>query len=46
MLGTELLYVGLMLVVLALLRFGLPLLVTYLIKLGCCRVLHMRVDRV
>ena len=46
MIAIPFLYVGLMITGLALLRFGVPLLITYLIKLGCCRVLHLKTDRV
>lgn len=41
MIITELLTLVLMILVLAALRFGIPMLVMFLIKLGCCRVLHL-----
>ncbi len=45
MIGLPFLYIGIMLTVLALLRFGVPILVTWLIKVGCCRILHLKTDR-
>lgn len=45
MIGTQFLYIGTMLLVLALLRFGIPMLVTWLLKMGCCRILHLKTDR-
>ncbi|GAB4439709.1 MAG: hypothetical protein Kow0031_21570 [Anaerolineae bacterium] len=45
MIAIPFLYVGLMLTVLALLRFGVPILVTWLIKMGCCRLLQLKTDR-
>jgi hypothetical protein len=41
MFGTEFFYVVLMLVTLAVIRFGIPMLVMALIKLSCCRILHL-----
>ncbi len=38
---TGFLYITTTLIVLAILRFGIPLLITFLIKLGCCRIFHL-----
>lgn len=42
MFATELFYIFLTLIGLALLRFGVPLLVTMLIKVACCRLFHLK----
>ncbi len=40
---TEVSTIVLTFVGLAVLRFGVPMLIMWLIKLGCCRVLHLEV---
>ncbi len=42
MTGIGILYITLMFLGLAFLRFGLPLLITFLIKFTCCRILRLQ----
>lgn len=32
-------------VAIGVIRFGVPALVMYLLKFGCCRILHLKLDR-
>lgn len=43
MTGSEIFYVLFIIAGMALLRFGVPVLVMWLINIGCCRVLKLKV---
>jgi hypothetical protein len=41
MTSAEIFYTALMIITLGALRFGVPLAITMLLKLGCCRILKL-----